>query len=324
MKEKLKKLSLLLVLTLLILVGCGKREVEPKMPDNGKLNVVATNTIIADMVKNVAGDNVNIHSLVPVGTDPHEHEIVPDDTRAVEEADVVFYNGLNLETGNGWFDKLIETTNKNIDEEVFAVSKTVEPIYLKSDEQNGKEDPHAWLALQNGIKYVETIRDVLKEKDSAKATAYEENASNYIEKLNTLDQEYKDSFNDIPQDKRLLVTSEGAFKYFSEAYGLEATYVWEINTEEQGTPEQMRNIIGKVRASKVPALFVETSVNPRAMERLSKETNRPIYSEVYTDSVGSLEDKDPDIQKQKEDFDVDTYYGMIHWDLAKIHEGLSL
>lgn len=324
MKEKLKKLSLLLVLTLLILVGCGKREVEPKMPDNGKLNVVATNTIIADMVKNVAGDNVNIHSLVPVGTDPHEHEIVPDDTRAVEEADVVFYNGLNLETGNGWFDKLIETTNKNIDEEVFAVSKTVEPIYLKSDEQNGKEDPHAWLALQNGIKYVETIRDVLKEKDSANATAYEENASNYIEKLNTLDQEYKDSFNDIPQDKRLLVTSEGAFKYFSEAYGLEATYVWEINTEEQGTPEQMRNIIGKVRASKVPALFVETSVNPRAMERLSKETNRPIYSEVYTDSVGSLEDKDPDIQKQKEDFDVDTYYGMIHWDLAKIHEGLSL
>lgn len=324
MKEKLKKLSLLLVLTLLILVGCGKREVEPKMPDNGKLNVVATNTIIADMVKNVAGDNVNIHSLVPVGTDPHEHEIVPDDTRAVEEADVVFYNGLNLETGNGWFDKLIETTNKNIDEEVFAVSKTVEPIYLKSDEQNGKEDPHAWLALQNGIKYVETIRDVLKEKDSANATAYEENASNYIEKLNTLDQEYKDSFNDIPQDKRLLVTSEGAFKYFSEAYGLEATYVWEINTEEQGTPEQMRNIIDKVRASKVPALFVETSVNPRAMERLSKETNRPIYSEVYTDSVGSLEDKDPDIQKQKEDFDVDTYYGMIHWDLAKIHEGLSL
>lgn len=324
MKEKLKKLSLLLVLTLLILVGCGKREVEPKMPYNGKLNVVATNTIIADMVKNVAGDNVNIHSLVPVGTDPHEHEIVPDDTRAVEEADVVFYNGLNLETGNGWFDKLIETTNKNIDEEVFAVSKTVEPIYLKSDEQNGKEDPHAWLALQNGIKYVETIRDVLKEKDSANATAYEENASNYIEKLNTLDQEYKDSFNDIPQDKRLLVTSEGAFKYFSEAYGLEATYVWEINTEEQGTPEQMRNIIGKVRASKVPALFVETSVNPRAMERLSKETNRPIYSEVYTDSVGSLEDKDPDIQKQKEDFDVNTYYGMIHWDLAKIHEGLSL
>lgn len=323
MKEKLKKLSLLLILTLLVLTGCGQRNAKPAMPDNGKLNVITTNTILADMVKNVAGDHVNIHSLVPIGTDPHEHEIVPEDTRAVEESDVIFFNGLHLETGNGWFDKLLETTNKKVGRDAFVASKGIKPVYLQSEDQKGKEDPHAWLALPNGIKYVENIRDVLKTKDKAHAEDYDENAANYIEKLNALNQEYKDSFNDIPENRRLLVTSEGAFKYFSKVYGLTATYVWEINTEDQGTPDQMRTIIDRVRASKVPALFVETSVDPRTLERVSKETDRPIYSVIYTDSVGTLEDDDPEIQKEKKKFKVNTYYGMMHWDLAKIHEGLS-
>lgn len=306
---KHKKILFAGIIGLLLLAGCGaKKHDNSEAGDSEKLSVVATNSIIADMVMEVGKDQVSIHSIVPVGTDPHEYEPLPEDIKKASEAEIVFYNGLNLETGNGWFDKLMETAKKKENEDYFAVSKEVTPIHLSSNSK--QEDPHAWLDISNGILYVRQIQAVLSEKDPDNKGNYAKNAEAYIQKLEELDASAKEEFADIPNEKKLLVTSEGAFKYFSKAYELTAAYIWEINTESQGTPEQMKQIVEKVRASKVPSLFVETSVDKRSMERLSKEVDLPINSDLFTDSLA------------KKGETGDSYYSMMKWNLDKIHEGL--
>lgn len=306
---KHKKILFAGIIGLLFLAGCGTNNNDnSEAGDSEKLSVVATNSIIADMVKEVGKDQVSVHSIVPVGTDPHEYEPLPEDIKKASEAEIVFYNGLNLETGNGWFDKLMETAKKKENEDYFGVSKEVTPIHLTSNSK--QEDPHAWLDISNGILYVKQIQAVLSEKDPDNQTNYKKNTEEYIKKLEELDASAKKEFADIPDEKKLLVTSEGAFKYFSKAYDLTAAYIWEINTESQGTPEQMKQIVEKVRASKVPSLFVETSVDKRSMERLSKEVDLPIYSDLFTDSLA------------KKGKTGDSYYSMMKWNLDKIHEGL--
>lgn len=305
----MKKFSLffLTLLAGLTLAACGNQAAEKKE----KLAIVTTNSILSDLVKNVGQDKIELHSIVPIGTDPHEYEPLPEDIAKASEADILFFNGLNLETGgNGWFNKLMKTAKKVENKDYFSTSKNVTPQYLTSAGQEQTEDPHAWLDIENGIKYVENIRDVLVEKDPKNKDFYTENAKNYTEKLSKLHEEVKAKFADIPDDKKLLVTSEGAFKYFSKAYDLNAAYIWEINTESQGTPEQMTTIIDTIKKSKAPVLFVETSVDKRSMERVSKEVKRPIYDTLFTDSLA------------KEGTEGDTYYSMMNWNLTKIHDGL--
>ena len=308
MKNK-KKIYWLLFAGFLLLAGCGSQATDKEQEN--QLTVVATNSILADMAKEIGKEHVIVHSIVPVGTDPHEHEVLPEDIKKASDADVILYNGLNLETGNGWFMNLMETAKKVEGKDYFAVSKKVTPLYLAKGATKTQADPHAWLDLSNGMKYVEEITRILSEKDEDNQKEYEKNSKVYIEQLKKLDQQAKDSLGSIEEDKRLLVTSEGAFKYFSKAYDVPAAYIWEINTESQGTPEQMKTIINQVRDSNVPVLFVETSVDPRSMERVAKETGLTIYDKLYTDSIDKKGEKG------------DSYYKMMQWNIQTIHDGLS-
>ncbi|MDT2840107.1 metal ABC transporter substrate-binding protein [Vagococcus carniphilus] len=310
-KFKIVLISLVSVLGIFALGACGKGEEAKKEDKNEKLQVVATNSILADMTEQVGKDKVDIHSIVPRGTDPHEFEPLPEDIAKATDAGVIFYNGLNLETGgDGWFMKLMKTSKKEENKDYFVTSKDVKPMYLTSKGQESEQDPHAWLSLENGIKYVENIKDVLVEKDEKNKDFYEKNAESYISELEKLHKDNVERYKEIPKDKNLLVTSEGAFKYFSDAYGIQAAYIWEINTESQGTPEQMSQIIDKIKKSNVSSLFVEQSVDPRSMESVSRETKLPIYDTIFTDSLAKEGEKG------------DTYLTMMTWNLDKIHDGL--
>nr|WP_314728319.1 metal ABC transporter substrate-binding protein [Bacillus sp. Marseille-Q3570] len=294
----------------LLLAACSTNLEEP--PDNDKLQVVTTYSILQDMVKNVGGDKVQVHSMVKIGANPHEYDPLPEDVSKTADADAVFYNGLNLEAGNSWFEKLLGTTGKDgEDAPVFRLSEGVEPKYLTTKGKEGEEDPHAWLDISNGIKYVENVRDGLIKVDPENKETYEKNAEEYISKLEKLHEEAKTSFNEIPKEKRYLVTSEGAFKYFSAAYDIEAGYIWEINAENQGSPDQIRQVVDLIKEKDVKVLFLETSIDARSMETVSRETGVPIGGKVFTDSLG------------KPGEDGDTYLDMMKWNIDTIREQLN-
>ena len=224
----------------------------------------------------------------------------------------VFYNGLNLEGGNSWFEKLLLTSGKTGTEApVFRLSEGVKPRYLTSKGSESEEDPHAWLDVRNGIKYAENVKKGLMKVDPEHADVYEENAKEYILKLEKLHHEALKRFNEIPKEQRLLITSEGAFKYFSEAYDFEAAYIWEINAENQGSPDQVRAVVDFIRSKTNPVLFVETSIDPRSMEMVSSETGVPIFGKIFTDSIG------------KPGEDGDTYIKMMEWNINVILSGLT-
>ena len=308
----MKKLGFLFLFLLAVctLFACSGQK--KASSDSSKLKVVATNSIIADITKNIAGDKIDLHSIVPVGKDPHEYEPLPEDVKKTSQADLIFYNGINLETGgNAWFTKLVKNAQKKENKDYYAVSDGVDVIYLEGQSEKGKEDPHAWLNLENGIIYAQNIAKRLIEKDPDNKATYEKNLKAYVEKLTALDKEAKEKFNNIPEEKKMIVTSEGCFKYFSKAYNVPSAYIWEINTEEEGTPDQIKSLVEKLRKTKVPSLFVESSVDDRPMKTVSKDTKIPIHAKIFTDSIADQGEEG------------DSYYSMMKYNLDKISEGLA-
>lgn len=312
MLKKNWMISAIVFSTLLFLTACGDNEAGGTTDEDEKVQVVTTYSIIYDIVKNVGGDQVDIHSLAPIGSNPHEYDPLPEDVKKTTDADAVFYNGLNLEAGNSWFNKLMETTGKTgEDAPVFLMSENVEAMYLTTEGKEGEEDPHAWLDISNGIQYAENARDGLIEVDPENKEVYEKNAEEYIAELQDLHDEALAQFEEIPEEERVLVTSEGAFKYFSDAYDFQAEYIWEINQENQGTPDQITRIVDLINEKQITGLFLETSIDARSMEAVSSETDVPIRGKVFTDSLAEPGE------------DGDSYISMMEWNIKTIKEGLT-
>jgi ABC-type Zn uptake system ZnuABC Zn-binding protein ZnuA len=306
-------ISVISLVVLIVLTGCGiDSSNHSTNSKDDKLQVVATYSIIYDIVKNIGGDRVDLHTLAPVGSNPHEYDPLPADVANTTDADVVFYNGLNLEAGNSWFEKLLATAGKSgKDAPVFKLSEGVEPKYLTTKGKEGETDPHAWLDIRNGIKYASNAKEALIQVDPDHAGIYEQNAKAYISKLEQLHKDAVAQFNEIPKDKRFLITSEGAFKYFSAAYDFQAGYIWEINSENQGSPDQISQVVELIKEKDVKVLFLETSIDARSMEMVSNETHVPIGGKIFTDSIG------------KPGEDGDSYLKMMEWNIKMILEQLQ-
>lgn len=300
----------LLLLFIILLTACGSGA---NNDDSEVIKVVSSFTIISDMAKQIGGELVDVYNLVPTGTDPHEYEPMPNDIKAATDADILLYNGMNLEGGDsGWFIKMIDSVNQD-KSRVFTLNEGVEPKYLRGDDGRVEEiNPHSFLDPKVGIKMTENLRDALIEIDPKNKELYEKNTENYLKRLKEIDTRYTKAINDIPVEKRILVTSERAFQYMTESYGLEEAYIWQIDTEELGTIDQIKNLIDFLKKEQPPVLFLESNVDPKPLETVSNETGIPIYKEtIYSDEIGKKGDL------------VDTYIKLLEHNIRIIEEGLS-
>ncbi|MDA3146738.1 zinc ABC transporter substrate-binding protein [Leucobacter sp. UCMA 4100] len=279
-------LGALIAVPMLFVMGCSANAEQSDEPAE-KLKVITSFTILEDMVQSIGGDYVEVHNLVPTGTDPHEYEPLPDDLKAVSQADVLFYNGLNLEGGDtGWFSRM-EASAAPEKSTVVEVSRDVEPMHLGEGEADSQVNPHAFIDPNVGFVMAETIRDGLIEADPDHTDEYQQQADEYLEKLTAIEAEYDETFDAIPEEERVLVTSERAFQYLADQYDITEYYIWEIDTDENGSGQQLVTLIDQLKGVKVANLIVESNVDRRPMEMVSAETGVPIFDRpIYSDEIG--------------------------------------
>jgi manganese/iron transport system substrate-binding protein len=268
----------LCLLVALLTAGCGGGE-SSSASASGKKKVVTSFTIIADMAREVAGDAAVVESITKPGSEIHGYEPTPKDIVKAQGADLVLWNGMNLEL---WFEKFFENVK---DVPGAVLTEGVTPMGIAEGPYKGKPNPHAWMSPANAVIYVENIRKALVKMDPANEVTYNKNAAAYTEKIKALDAPVREKLATIPENQRWLVTSEGAFSYLCANYGLRPLYLWPINADAQGTPQQVRSVIDAVRAHKIPVVFSESTVSDKPIRQVAQETGVRYGGVLYVDSL---------------------------------------
>lgn len=297
----------------LALTGCQNADTATDdAADTGTdtVQVVSTFSILTDIVSEVGGEHVEIHNLVPVGQDPHEYESTPTDTTALSDADVFFVNGLNLEGGEqGWAARMADSVDLT-DEQIVVTTEGVEPLYLADDVEDSV-NPHAFLDPNVGVVMAENVAAGLSDVDPDNAETYAQNLSAYVEELTAIDNQYQQHIGDLDEERRVLVTSERAFQYVADRYDLREGYIWAVDTDDIGTPDQIISLIDFVEEHEPPALFLESNVTPSPMETVADDTGVDIHAILYSDELAP--EGEPG----------DTYVGMLEENLNRIADGLQ-
>ncbi|ROR11579.1 metal ABC transporter substrate-binding protein [Erwinia sp. JUb26] len=244
-----------------------------------KFRVITTFTVIADMAQNVAGDAAEVASITKPGAEIHEYQPTPGDIKRAQGAQLILANGLNLER---WFSRFYRHL-KGVPEVV--VSDGVEPMGISEGPYSGKPNPHAWMSAKNALIYVDNIRDALVKYDPANAATYQRNAERYKQQISATVAPAQQALAQIPEDKRWLVSSEGAFSYLTRDYGLKELYLWPINADQQGTPQQVRRVIDAVKQHQIPAVFSESTISDKAARQVARETGSHYGGVLYVDSL---------------------------------------
>lgn len=248
-----------------------------------RLKVVATFSILSDLVRNVGGDRIDLVTLVGPDGDAHVYSPTPADGRRLAEAKVVFVNGLRFE---GWMNRLVKSSGgKAALIEAAKGVQTIEEGAHGHGHSHGSVEPHAWQSVANAKIYVANIRDGLVGADPAGKEVYEANAAAYLQKLDALDAEVKAAIARIPMDRRRIVTSHDAFAYFEKAYGLDFVAPQGVSTESEASAKDVARIIQQIRREKIRAVFVENVSDPRLLERIAKETGARLGDRLYSDAL---------------------------------------
>ena len=248
-----------------------------------KFTVVTTFTINADIARNVAGDAAVVESITRPGAEIHGYQPGPRDIVKAQGADLVLWNGMNLEQ---WFERFFQNVR---DVPQVVVSDGIVPISISEGPYSGKPNPHAWMSPSSALAYVENIRKALVQHDPANAATYDANAAAYVAQIQAIDAPLRARLEQIPADERWLVSSEGAFSYLARDYGLKELYLWPINADQQGTPQQVRKVIDAVRANGIPVVFSESTISDKPARQVAKETGAAYGGVLYVDSLSEAD-----------------------------------
>ena len=248
-----------------------------------KFKAVTTFTVIADIAQNVAGDAAIVESITKPGAEIHNYQPTPRDILKAQDAKLVLWNGLNLEL---WFQKFLANLG---DVPNVTVSDGVEPMGIAEGPYEGKPNPHAWMSPDNALIYVENIRKALVSIDPDNAATYDANAKAYSEKIEALAAEMKAEIDRLPEDRRWLVTSEGAFSYLARDFGLKELFLWPINADQQGTPKQVKAVIDAVREHNIHVVFSESTVSADPAKQVAAETGAAYGGVLYVDSLSEAD-----------------------------------
>jgi len=273
--------------------------------DTNKLRVVTTFTVLADMATNVAGDYADVESLTKPGAEIHGYEPTPKDMVRLDKADLVLDNGMNLEK---WAAKLYANIP---DVPHVTLTEGIEPMGIAEGPYKDKPNPHAWMSPQNALVYVDNITTALATYDPTNAEGYRQNAEAYKQQIRAVDETLTTELAKLPENNRYLVSCEGAFSYLLRDYGLKELYLWPINADAQGTPQQVTHVVDQVKTRRIPAVFCESTVNDKAQRQVAAETGSHYGGVFYVDSLSGADGPTP------------TYLKLLEYNTQTLVKGLQ-
>ena len=244
-----------------------------------KIRLVTTFTIIADIAKNIAGDRAIVESITKPGVEIHNYKPTPKDILRARKADIILWNGLNLEQ---WFSRFFSNVDNTPS---VVISNGIKPISIFEGEYTGKPNPHAWMSTENALVYVDNIYSTLADVDPKNKEYYANNANKYSEQILKIQSKIKNKLKFIEPSKRFLVTSEGAFSYLAEDLNMKEIYLWPMNSDRQGTPQQIRKVIDTVLKNDIPVIFSESTVSDKPAKQVASETNAIYGGVLFVDSL---------------------------------------
>lgn len=271
---------------------------------DGKKKVLTTFTVLADMAQNVAGDKLVVESITRIGAEIHGYEPVPSDIVKAQEADLLLYNGMNLER---WFEQFLGNVR---DVPSVLLTDGIEPIPIAEGPYTDKPNPHAWMSPRNALVYVENIRKAFVALDPDNAETYNANAQAYSEHIQAIDDQLAADLEQVSDNQRFLVSCEGAFSYLARDYDMQEIYMWPINAEQQFTPKQVQSVIEQVKTNDVPTIFCESTVSDDGQKQVARSTGARFGGNLYVDSLST------------EDGPVPTFLDLLEYDARVIANGL--